>query len=248
MNAPFLFSIQYLKKLETFSEFVTNSKISFYPIFSGNLISSATLSGNYIRNWHIRNFETNSHTNNKRICALLEHKHLIWLCESFQGAKTNKLNKRINEIDLEMAIIARVNDHLKDMKLQGQLKIASSKKYRYKTIANLIYNHYTSNIHPTNVIKNNTNILNEDLHIRGVAIRLAGPRLGNRSVVYRKMIGKSTNNSVGIVNWDGCSVQIPGKLGTYGLKIKVIYNLIKSLPHKKIRIDNGVSSLSPFEV
>ena len=82
--------------------------------------------------------------------------------------------------------------------------------------------------------------------LKGLSVRLAGPRRGNRAVVFKKAIGSSSTNSVGLVVYDEAKAQVPGKMGTYGLCIKIVYGSASKQPSTLTTFWDGHRHYSPF--
>lgn len=74
--------------------------------------------------------------------------------------------------------------------------------------------------------------------IRGVLIRVKGPRKGNRAIKQQKSSGRVSINSVGYVNYEECNLQLPSKLGIYGLYIRLVYSKLDRLvsPYAKLPV------------
>ena len=70
--------------------------------------------------------------------------------------------------------------------------------------------------------------------------------MGNRAVAYKRMIGSSSTNSVGLVVHDEAKAQVPGKMGTYGLSIKIVYGNTSQQPSPQAMFWDGHRHYSPF--
>lgn len=74
--------------------------------------------------------------------------------------------------------------------------------------------------------------------IRGVLIRIKGPRKGNRAIKLQKAAGRVSVNSVDYVNAEECNIQLPSKLGIFGLYIRLVYSKTDRLlsPYSRLSV------------
>lgn len=75
--------------------------------------------------------------------------------------------------------------------------------------------------------------LNGYRKVVGMSIRIAGPRKGNRRMVWRKSIGASSTNSVGLVVSEASQVQLPSRIGVFGIQVKIVYAKRERLASEK---------------
>jgi hypothetical protein len=73
--------------------------------------------------------------------------------------------------------------------------------------------------------------------IRGILIRIKGPRRGNRSMVWQKSAGRISTNSVKYVVAEEAKLGIPSKLGVFGLTVRIVYARMNRLIEPRARLD-----------
>ena len=81
-----------------------NSRIKFKVHHTPALLSAASLLANFIRNWHVRNFESNSESGNRKILAICDPKSPIWRCQIRQTFRKKLLSEIASSLETEMSI------------------------------------------------------------------------------------------------------------------------------------------------
>lgn len=60
--------------------------------------------------------------------------------------------------------------------------------------------------------------------LRGILLRIKGPKRGNRCEVWQRAAGRISTNSVKYVVSEEAKLQIPSKMGTFGLTVRIVYS------------------------
>lgn len=227
----------FARDLDVQSSIVCNSKIRVYPHITRTILSSASLFVNYLRNWHIRNFESNSFFLNRQIMSLANQKHPLWLAHHKQGHYEERLQNRCDRLNLENAV-AKVMGEVDDT-FQSNKPDIKSRVTAFLDMKSRIKKSLKVNVSPES---------EEQLlpRLKGIYIELSGARLGNRSIRLKKMIGSTSTNGVKFTIFDVAQAQIPGKLGTYGIKLKLLYSAYKTLPNHNVQLFDGLRAFRPF--
>lgn len=214
-----------------------NSKIKLNVHRTPTLLSAASLLANYVRNWHVRNFESNSESGNRKIMSICDPKNPIWKGQIQQTFRRKLFNDILSSLEKEKSV-------LEFRKKYGQVATTESEKYisGLKYVIGLMEDSRTFSMYPVP-----SHSQSETPALRGLSVRLAGPRRGNRAVVYKKAIGSSSTNSVGLVVYDEAKAQVPGKMGTYGLCIKIVYGSTSEQPSASTIFWDGHRHYSPFK-
>ena len=69
------------------------------------LLSAASLLANFIRNWHVRNFESNSESGNRKIMSICDPKNPIWRCQIQQTFRRKLFNDIVSSLETEMSVL-----------------------------------------------------------------------------------------------------------------------------------------------
>lgn len=91
--------------------------------------------------------------------------------------------------------------------------------------------------------------------LRGFSIRLAGPRKGNRALTWERSVGAISTNSVDYVIAEEDKCQLPSKMGTFGLTVRIVYERVAERPLSGVALlkqqqqgglFNGIDTYKPF--
>lgn len=231
--------------LGEFGSGITNDSFNLKLHKTTSLLSSATLLGNFIRNWHIRNFETNSSVNNRKIINIANEKHPIWegiLNQKKRSCQIESAIKRLEFIKKISEFIQKLDSHSDSVEDRGSFKDFQ----KISQIRSLMKDNITLNIHPDKNTAKDLCIDGKDWKVRGICMKICGSRSGNRSAKILKFAGKWSTNSVGLVHKDTCNIQLPGKMGVNGLKIIMVYDLCRNSLQPNSLLWNGTSYFRPF--
>lgn len=227
--------------LSSQTSFICNQEVRFQPIYSKSVLSSASLLCNYLRSWHVRNFETNSAANNRKIMSLSGKKNFVWSCLTLQESRIEQIREVIRSTENEIrSVRLRLKCRPDDAKLKATYSQLNEEREKGLLIAGLIEPKVLSSIHPAE--SHNP----EHRKILGISLRLAGPRRGNRAVVHRAAAGSVSTSSIGLVYHEEAHAQIPGRMGTYGLTVKIVYGHSKDLASHGLSCWSGKVEYSPF--
>lgn len=234
------------------------------PHFTSTVLSSATLTTSYIKNFLMRNQESLNSGSIRKILNLTDYKHSAWKYKLDQSNRKVQYEEVLNELKFEEK---RLETLLKFKKVNNEDLIIKLSKIQenieqIKMTIKLMKDSLTGSLHPeprnyeiSSTEANPSEVpedLVDNLKIRGLLIRLAGPRKGNRSMTWEKSVGAVSINSVDYVLAEESKVQIPSKLGIFGLYVRIVYQKVSQSPtcYKKnpqdLEFFDGISSFKPF--
>ena len=236
------------------------NSLRIQPHFTPSVLSSATLTTSYIKNHLIRNQESLNGGSIRRILNLTDYKHPIWKYKLDQSARRAQYEEVLKEMQLEerkLQLLSKFKPEIKAdlFRLQENIK-------KVQMTLKLMKESVIGSLHPEprNVIESNSAALSTDpaasddsnLKIRGLLVRLAGPRKGNRAMTWEKSVGAVSINSVDYVLAEESKVQIPSKLGIFGLYVRIVYEKVSQRPTfykknpKDLELFNGTGVFKPF--
>lgn len=241
--------------------------LKIQPHFTPSVLSSATLTSSYIKNFLIRNQESLNGGSIRRILNLTDYKHPIWKYKLDQSSRRTQYEEVLKEMQFEekkLQFLLKFKPELKGALCQVQENVK-----KVQMTLRLMKETVFGSLHPEprNVIESNgfgtaahygpstppvSDSSDVGLKIRGLLIRLAGPRKGNRAMSWEKSVGAVSINSVDYVLAEESKVQIPSKLGIFGLYIRIVYEKLSQRPTfykknpKDLELFNGISTFKPF--
>lgn len=241
--------LQHRHGLEKVTQNLSGSGLSaVFPHYTNSLLSSASLMASHIKNRLIRNQESISSMVLRNIVGLGEMRNSIWKHNTSQDARKLQIGQAIDSLELRKELIQIQSEALPDnaaLKNRALQMDATLKKLRL--LNEYMASDVAGNIHPDSLLTgarasltpSEAALLPSPLStIRGVLIRVKGPRKGNRALKLQKAAGRVSVNSVNYVNSEECNIQLPSKLGIFGLYIRLVYSKMDKLlsPHTKIPI------------
>ena len=235
------------------------------PHFTSSVLSSATLTTSYIKNFLLRNQESLNGSSIRRILGLIDYKHPAWRFKLDQRERKTQYTEVLDEMQFEERKLLSLLKYKKgDPILSGQLyrlqenikNVQMTLKLMKETVTGLLHPELRNNGLPSTSTAS-PNAFTEDtdsdqLKIRGLLISLSGPRKGNRSMTWEKSVGAVSINSVDYVIAEESRVQIPSKLGIYGLYVRIVYQKVSQRPSsytknpKDLELFDGINLFKPF--
>lgn len=256
------------QNLETVLSTLHGHPLRIQPHFTPSVLSSATLTTSYIKNFLIRNQESINGGSIRRILNLTDYKHAAWkynLDQSYRKAQYEAVLKGM-EFE-EQKLVTLLKFKRSDAGLLQKLAQVQENVKQVKMTIKLMKDTVTGSLHPeprnNELASTFTSAKTESststsagsdspLKIRGLLIKLAGPRKGNRAMKWEKSVGAVSTNSVDYVIAEESKVQIPSKLGIFGLYVRIVYQKLAQNPTsiKKnpgdLEFFNGISLFKPF--
>lgn len=220
---------------------MTGSNINFKSILVQSPLTSASLFCSYIRNYVIRKDEL-PNTIVNRIFGLVHQKSPIWntldtseLKYSQMQESSTALKLALNGLRAKAAIQSRNHEAQMQfidtqVKLNNMKKLIAAMNRPESSVYTSIYPCNTTSIEAPSMSPSMSNIASKNLHINGykrilgVYIRISGPRRGNRKRVWRKSVGATSTTDPSSVVFEEAQAQLPSKIGTFGLKVKIVYS------------------------
>ncbi len=254
------------QNVETVLSTLHGNPLRIRPHFTPSVLSSATLTTSYIKNFLIRNQESLNGGSIRKILGLTDYKHQAWKFRLDQSPRKAQYNEVLNELEFEeKKLLTLLKFKAGDVELEGKLSSVQENIKQVKMTLKLMKDSLTGSLHPeprnnelpstaTATASSSSPVedVNDQLKIRGMLIRLAGPRKGNRAMTWEKSVGAVSINSVDYVVAEESKVQIPSKLGIFGLYVRIVYQKLSQRPtsDKKnpqdLEFFDGLSTFKPF--
>ena len=256
------------QNLETVLSTLHGNPLRIQPHFTTSVLSSATLTTSYIKNFLVRNQESLNGGSIRKILNLTDYKHQIWKYKLDQSDRKQQYQQVLKEMEFEEEKLAALLKFKKnDNNLISKLSRVQGNISQVRMTLKLMKGIVVGSLHPeprNNELPSNFNSsaisaadsatldLDDGLKIRGLLIRLAGPRKGNRAMTWEKSVGAVSVNSVDYVVAEESKVQIPSKLGIFGLYVRIVYQKLSQRPTsytknpEDLQLFDGISSFKPF--
>jgi hypothetical protein len=255
------------QNVESSLSILHGNPLRIQPHFTSSVLSSATLTTSYIKNFLVRNQESLNGGTIRRILNLTDYKHAAWKFKLDQSARKTQYTEVLNDLQLEEKKLVMLLKFKKDdSELSGQLSRLRENMKNVQMTLKLMKSTVTGSLHPESRsgFDGTASALGptappsadeqdlEKLKIRGLLIRLSGPRKGNRALTWEKSVGAVSTNSVDFVVAEESKVQIPSKLGIFGLYVRIVYQKVSQRPSsgtrnpKDLTFFDGNSLFKPF--
>lgn len=226
--------------LDTIGTSMTGSDIHFKSVPVQSIFSSASLFCSYIRHYVIRKEEPPSNLVNK-IMNLLHPKSYIWNASENSELKQAQLTEMIAATRLRLQNLEAKKLYSPSFELSQELNqegVRLSNLRKLLSFMNRPEFPIYSNLFPSSIPNSTTSLsmpaymtglaarsihINGHKRILGVSIRIAGPRRGNRRVVWRRTIGATSTSAPNSTVYESAQIQLPSKVGVFGLKVKIAY-------------------------
>lgn len=227
--------LQHKQSLETLCTALNGSgKSTLKAHFTPSPLSSASLLASLLKHRLIRNQESVTSQVIRRIVDLADAKNSVWSHSSSQLAKKIQYSQTLERLKLKQEVLQlRLELVPEDTALIRETTVLENTIRKTETLLDYLEPTVTGNLHPDSLLSGDkvsmtpseaAQLPSPSGTIRGVLVRIRGPRKGNRAMKQQKSSGRVSINSVGYVNYEDCSLQIPSKLGIYGLYIRLVYS------------------------
>lgn len=203
-----------------------------YPHYTASPLSSASLLASYIKHRILRNLESPTPTVIRRTLDLVSEKHPVWTHHSPQTARRIQFEQLARHLEGQERILAlhlRFDEDQADALEAIRAQLAKVRLLLERCMEDGMIR---GSLHPTSIQQDERIFLtpteaaqlpSPSATVRGILVRLRGPRRGNRAMTWQKSAGRISTNSVKYVVAEEAKVQIPSKLGVYGLTVRIVY-------------------------
>jgi hypothetical protein len=222
---------------------LTGSQQRLKPTYVRNPLASSSLLCSYIRHKVIRKHE-NAEKMSKRIFRMLGPRNKIWTGYEPLSPKLSLLQDSIASLKSRLPLLAMGNPDIYE-----ESKRSLSKLLEIDSVLSKLEDDF----HPLSMYPGmrprlldptlpwssaylNSAMQGNASSIRGMMIRIGGPRKDNKAGSRKKMIGSSSLNSVDFVAGEASQVQLPSKMGIFGLNIRIAYCLRNRLANKETKV------------
>ena len=249
--------LQQAESMEMVVSGLTGSRVRIQPHFTTSVLSSAALTASYIRNWLVRNQESVSPGSIRRILALAERKHPVWKYRLDQSAKQQQYAEVAAQLELALARQAVLRE-FEGGAQEGEMEGLRGTLRKVRLSMRLMVPEVEGSLHPegmaTGADATGTGMgaAATQYRVRGLLVRVAGPRKGNRAMVWQRSVGAVSMNSVAHVAAEEAQTQLPSKLGTFGLYVRIVYQKLVEQPlHARragaLQLCDGQRWYTPFQ-
>lgn len=216
------------RRLEKLSTITSGSGLNkLYIHLTNSNLSSSSLFTNFSKNQAIRNVENSSLYSFKHLFEITSEANNCWRFNSEQQYKVTQLRLARERINHENLVFKKLN------KFKNLSNTVNDDEQVIPDLSDLVSKSYQGSMHPYSKSFESMNKVDREFserHIlRGLSIQIKGPRKGNKAIKTLKVIGKTSTNSVEYVIHEQSKLQLPTKLGIYGLSVKMIYQKFKKM-------------------
>lgn len=212
------------------------------------LLSSASLLAHHIKHRIIRNLQHINTAIIRRTEELALEKHPYWIHHSSQEGRLVQVKQALEQMKVrEAALKHRIRFKTDDVELKMELGCVQEEIGRLKLAIDNMEPTIKGNLHPASLLHGERAFLTPSEAaqlpspmgtIRGILVRIKGPRRGNRGMTWQKTAGRFSTNSVDYVAAEEAKVPIPSKLGIYGLTVRIVHCRIDRLvnPNRNLKV------------
>lgn len=231
-----------LKKSAEVCAGLTNQHIELHQKSTSTLLANASILSKYVYNWHVKSVDLDNSSNMKKIYRISDQKNVLW--------KTSLNQEWRNEYYKDLLNYSNVlkNINLTKTKFDQSYDSFSliDKNLKLLNILSCFYlRKNTYFLHPENTIQ--SALHENEWKIKGFCIKIKGPRSGTKALTLKHGYGKYSTNNVGITVFDSYVQHIPGKIGTFGFRISIVYDYFKLCPNYLSVFNDGFFSYLPFK-
>lgn len=219
-----------------------------HPHLTPSPLSSASLLASYIKHRIIRNMEHLSSTVIRRTLDFVSERHPAWQHDTDQSARKIQCMQIVRRLEnQENILLLQLEFDTKNQALTEQLEEIRETLRKLRLVIQCMEESVRGNLHPSNLQQGEAAFLTPAEAaqlpspigaIRGIRIRIKGPRRGTRCAKWEKTAGRVSINSVKFVAAEEAKVPIPSKVGVFGLNVRIVYTKTNRLvdPLEKINV------------
>lgn len=232
-----LYDRNLLENIGNVSSVLSGSRIEFETHWTPSPLSSASLYTAFLRTFLIRMNEMPTKQFIKAALDLTSSKNSCWSASDNQEAKRKLYLDQINFLKKKREFLLLRNTYDKtagrELDLIG-VKIEKLERWLETMDLNASV---TSNLHPQ--------ANGAGRRILGMSIEISGPKKGSRSMTWKESVG-STSISSDLVVFEQSKLQLPSKVGTYGLSATIVYSKTSDLVSKNLSLSSSFKSTKIF--
>lgn len=198
-----------------------------------SLLTSASLLAHFVKHRVLRNLEHMSNPVIRRTTEMADEKHRIWSHHTSQHARRVQCEQALGCLQVRQAALqTRLRFDPANAALKNDLLAVQSHAQRLHAVCASMEDAVKGSLHPASLLQGDRVFLtptetarlpSPSATVRGILIRIKGPRRGNRSMVWQRSAGRVSVNSVRYVAAEEAKVPIPTKLGIYGLTVRIVH-------------------------
>ena len=211
---------------------LTGSEQKLRPIYVRNPLASASLLCSYIRHKVIRKHESTEKMS-RRIFRLFGPRNKIWSAIEPVFPKRILLDDTVASLKARLPVLeaGRPEDYEEANKILGRLEeiskelLESKEAYQATSLFPSMKPRLLDPSLPWSSAYIGTAIQGNTSALRGLMIKITGPKKDTKAGSIKKQLGASSLNSVGLISGEMAQAQLPSKVGIFGLKVRIAYTL-----------------------
>lgn len=220
-------------------------------------LASASLLTTHCRHQMVRNAESMSPMHIRKLLSLADARHPFWKYSYNQAdSRRPQYEAAIKDLQFRKKCL-QVNrtqaDSEEETSINADLLKLEEAENKLRMIIEYMQPVVNGSMHPDPGAAHEAteNFLvgpNSPWRMRGIMIRIAGARKGERAQSWKRYAGAYSINSVGYVNAEESKMQIPTKHGVFGLTVRLVWQKLEEMPNPDMRISpDGISFCQPFK-
>lgn len=220
-------------------------------------LASASLLSNHVRHQMIRNAEAMTPAQIRKLMSLADVRNPIWKYIYNQAeALRPQYEDAIKDLQFRQKCMQATLPHADSEEaasINAQMLRIEETVNKLRMIIDYMQPVLTGSMHPDPGAAHDAteNFLvgpNSPWRMRGIMIRVAGARKGQRAQAWKRYAGAYSINSVGFVNAEESKMQIPTRHGIFGLTVRLVWQKLDEMPSTDMRISpDGIRFVQPFK-
>jgi hypothetical protein len=157
----------------------------------------------------------------------------VWEHDTDQSARRVQCDQVINYLENRQKILLlKLKFNEDSLKLKKELEDVKEELQKLKLVTIHLQARVRGNLHPASLLQGDRVFLtpteaaqlpSPSATVRGILVRIRGPRRGNRAWTWQKSAGRISTNTVDYVVAEEAKIGIPSKLGIFGLTVRIVY-------------------------
>lgn len=240
------------------SSSMSGTKTDFKACVVDTPLASASLLTNHCRHQMVRNAEAMTPVQIRKLMSLVDPRHPLWKYSYNQAeARRPQYEAAIKDLQFKkkclQVTLSQADPEEEAPSINAQLLKVEETINKLRMIVEYMQPVLTGSMHPDPGAAHDSteNFLvgpNSPWRMRGIMIRIAGARKGQRAQAWKRYAGAYSINSVGFVNAEESKMQIPTRHGIFGLTVRLVWQKMAEMPNLDMSIrPDGIRSIQPFK-
>lgn len=171
----------------------------------------------------------------RRVLSIVDPSNAVWKYEHKQDHRVEQYKEAIARVDRRLKALEYSKDYADAIKIDEERERLLKSRECFQMVIDYCRPLVKGTLHPNGIPPTTTtqqhpqNSPSEKLfdgwRLRGIFLRLAGPKKATKAGQWRRSAGAISLNSYDFVDGEQANVQIPSRTGTYGLTVRVVWEL-----------------------